>query len=259
MSESFQDRIVGALSQVQNLRLGYNVIDAGMVRDIATTTDGKIRLTLLMTPNDDADLVKQVRQALEKIDGASDVRVDVKDATEAETKPATAQNEPPAQPPRSRALPVMGQEPKSAQRAVPAPTPVSYPNLGKIIAVSSGKGGVGKSTISVNLAIGLARQGAKVGLMDADVYGPNIPRMMGVSEAPPVRGEKIIPLEAHGVKLISLGLLIDRDQPAIWRGPIIMKIVTSFCVTWTGDSSTTSSWTCRPAPATHSSRWCRRR
>jgi ATP-binding protein involved in chromosome partitioning len=64
--------------------------------------------------------------------------------------------------------------------------------------------------------------------MDADVYGPNIPRMMGVSESPPVRGEKIVPLEAHGVKLISLGLLIDRDQPAIWRGPIIMKIVTQF-------------------------------
>jgi ATP-binding protein involved in chromosome partitioning len=227
MSESFQDRIVGALAQVENRRLGYSVIDAGMVRDIATTTDGKIRLTLLMTPNDDAELVKHVRQALEKVDGASDVRVDVKDASEVEAKPAT-QPEAPAQQPRSRALPVMGQEPKSAQRAVPAPTPISYPNLGKIIAVSSGKGGVGKSTISVNIAIGLAKRGAKVGLMDADVYGPNIPRMMGVSESPPVRGEKIIPLEAHGVKLISLGLLIDRDQPAIWRGPIIMKIVTQF-------------------------------
>ncbi|HXI98017.1 MAG TPA: Mrp/NBP35 family ATP-binding protein, partial [Gemmatimonadaceae bacterium] len=94
--------------------------------------------------------------------------------------------------------------------------------------ISSGKGGVGKSTISVNIAIGLAKQGKRVGLMDADVYGPNIPRMMGVSESPPVRGEKIIPLEAHGVKLISLGLLIDRDQPAIWRGPIIMKIITQF-------------------------------
>jgi ATP-binding protein involved in chromosome partitioning len=94
--------------------------------------------------------------------------------------------------------------------------------------VSSGKGGVGKSTVSTNLAVALARSGARVGLMDADIYGPNIPRMMGVNAPPPVVNEKIIPLEAYGVKIISLGFLIDRDQPAIWRGPIVMKIVTQF-------------------------------
>jgi ATP-binding protein involved in chromosome partitioning len=114
-----------------------------------------------------------------------------------------------------------------AQRT-PAPTPVAYPNLGRIIAVSSGKGGVGKSTVAVNLAVALAATGARVGLMDADVYGPNLPRMMGVNEPPMVINERIIPLEAHGVKLISLGFLIDRDQPAIWRGPIVMKIITQF-------------------------------
>ena len=80
----------------------------------------------------------------------------------------------------------------------------------------------------MNLAVALAQQGARVGLMDADIYGPNIPRMMGVNEPPMVINEKIIPLEAHGVKVISLGFLIDRDQPAIWRGPIIMKIITQF-------------------------------
>ena len=111
---------------------------------------------------------------------------------------------------------------------MPAPTPVAYPNLGRIIAVSSGKGGVGKSTVAVNLAVALAQKGARVGLMDADIYGPNIPRMMGVNEPPMVINERIIPLEAHGVKLISLGFLIDRDQPAIWRGPIVMKIITQF-------------------------------
>jgi ATP-binding protein involved in chromosome partitioning len=102
------------------------------------------------------------------------------------------------------------------------------PNLGRIIAVSSGKGGVGKSTVSANLAVALARSGRRVGLMDADVYGPNIPRMFGVSERPPVTGGKIQPLEAYGVKLMSLGFLVERDAPAIWRGPIIMKIVTQF-------------------------------
>jgi ATP-binding protein involved in chromosome partitioning len=87
---------------------------------------------------------------------------------------------------------------------------------------------VGKSTIATNLAVALAQSGARVGLMDADVYGPNVPRMMGVNAPPAVLHEKIVPLEAHGVKVISLGFLIERDQPAIWRGPIVMKIVNQF-------------------------------
>jgi len=82
--------------------------------------------------------------------------------------------------------------------------------------------------VAVNLAVALAAGGARVGLMDADIYGPNLPRMLGVFRAPPVVDGKIIPLEAHGVKVISLGLLIDRDQPAIWRGPIVMKIIGQF-------------------------------
>jgi len=102
------------------------------------------------------------------------------------------------------------------------------PHLGKVLAVSSGKGGVGKSSVSVNLAAALALQGRRVGLMDADIYGPNIPRMMGVDRKPEVRGGKIQPLEAHGVKLMSLGFIVERDSPAIWRGPIIMKVIQQF-------------------------------
>ncbi|MFI5245111.1 MAG: Mrp/NBP35 family ATP-binding protein [Gemmatimonadales bacterium] len=128
---------------------------------------------------------------------------------------------------RKRApLPVMDEKPAAPR--VPAPTPIAYPNLGKVIAVSSGKGGVGKSTVTVNLAVALAQLGKRVGIMDADIYGPNIPRMMGVDSPPPVVDDKIQPLEAFGVKLISLGFLIERDQPAIWRGPIVMKIITQF-------------------------------
>jgi len=121
----------------------------------------------------------------------------------------------------------MDDRPAAAPRPS-VPPPVTYPGLGNIIAVSSGKGGVGKSTMAVNIATALAARGARVGLMDADVYGPNVPRMMGVNAPPPVVNEKIVPLEAHGVKIISLGFLIERDQPAIWRGPIVMKIVTQF-------------------------------
>jgi ATP-binding protein involved in chromosome partitioning len=102
------------------------------------------------------------------------------------------------------------------------------PALGKVLAISSGKGGVGKSTVSANLAAALARDGHRVGLMDADIYGPNIPRMFGRNEKPEVQGGKIQPLEAHGVKLMSLGFIVERDAPAIWRGPIIMKIIGQF-------------------------------
>jgi len=94
------------------------------------------------------------------------------------------------------------------------------------IAISSGKGGVGKSTISVNLAISLAQQGAQVGLLDADILGPNIPMMMGVDRMPPPQNRKLIPAEAFGVKFISMAFLVKPDQPLIWRGPMLHSAIT---------------------------------
>jgi ATP-binding protein involved in chromosome partitioning len=117
---------------------------------------------------------------------------------------------------------------RPAPQRPPAPTPSAFPHLGRIVAVSSGKGGVGKTTVTTNVALAMAGRGLRVGLVDADVYGPNVPRMMGVGAPPPVRNNKIVPLEAHGVRVMSLGFLIERDQPAIWRGPIVMKILTQF-------------------------------
>jgi ATP-binding protein involved in chromosome partitioning len=241
MAANLQERVTDALSRIRNNRIGANVLESEMVRDIATTTDGKVRLTLFLSPDDDATVVRDVRQTLQQVDGVTDVRVDVKDVSQARkastrpdtshqsARPATSSPAPATQKTgASRTLPVMGQEPQSQRAAVPAPTPIAYPHLGNVIAISSGKGGVGKSTVAVNLAVALAQQGARVGLMDADIYGPNIPRMMGINAAPPVENEKIIPLQAHGVKIMSLGFMIERDQPAIWRGPIIMKIITQF-------------------------------
>jgi len=225
MSDTLQERIGAALARVINPRTGADVVTSEMVRDIGTTTSGKVRLTVLLAPNDEATLVRDVRQAVEAVSGVTEVRVDVKDPAELEARSQRPAPPPHAPPPRT--LPVMNTAPTPAPRPS-APTPVAYPSLGRIIAVSSGKGGVGKSTVATNLAIALAATGARVGIMDADVYGPNVPRMMGVNAPPPVVDQKMIPLQAHGVKVISLGFLIDRDQPAIWRGPIVMKIVTQF-------------------------------
>jgi len=108
------------------------------------------------------------------------------------------------------------------------PEPVEFPHLGQVIAVSSGKGGVGKSTVTANVAVALAQNGKKVGILDADIYGPNIPRMFGRFERPEVKNQRIQPLEAFGVKLMSIGFLVDRDVAAIWRGPIIMKVLQQF-------------------------------
>ncbi|MGG6263804.1 P-loop NTPase [Leptolyngbya sp. AN03gr2] len=109
----------------------------------------------------------------------------------------------------------------------------TIPGVRTTLAISSGKGGVGKSTTSVNLAIALSLQGAKVGLLDADVYGPNIPQMLGLGhsqvntiETP--EGTRFIPLEAHGIKVMSVGLLAEPDHPLAWRGPVLHKIITQF-------------------------------
>ena len=244
MSTPLTQRIADALGRVRNPRHGRDLVSAEQVQDVATTPDGKVRFTLLLDASDEATLVREVRQTVERVPGVTDVRVDVQDPAAYAAKRATKQ-EAQREAARAvsggiapgggkglgggRALPVMDAAPqRAAPQAPAAPTPVEYPQLGRIIAVSSGKGGVGKSTLAVNMAVALAKQGARVGIMDADIYGPNLPRMLGVSEAPPVRDEKIQPLMAYGVKVISIGLLIERDQPAIWRGPIIMKVITQF-------------------------------
>jgi ATP-binding protein involved in chromosome partitioning len=111
----------------------------------------------------------------------------------------------------------------------PAQGPQPLPGVDAIIAVGSGKGGVGKTTLSVNLAVALAKMGHKVGLLDADVYGPNVPLMLGLTGQPKMAGEnRIEPLEAYGLKVISVGLLNPGDKPIIWRGPMLHQIVKQF-------------------------------
>jgi ATP-binding protein involved in chromosome partitioning len=107
--------------------------------------------------------------------------------------------------------------------------PQPLPGVNSIIAVGSGKGGVGKTTLAVNLAIALTRMGNKVGLLDADVYGPNVPLMLGSSETPSVIGEnRILPPERYGMKVISVGFLSPGDKPLVWRGPMLHSIIKQF-------------------------------
>ncbi len=112
---------------------------------------------------------------------------------------------------------------------VPVPERKPIPGVSNLVAVASGKGGVGKSTISANLAVALSKLGARVGLLDADIYGPNVGVMFGVDAPPQVNdAQKIIPFEAHGIRLISMGMLVKQGQPVIWRGPMTHKVIQQF-------------------------------
>ena len=117
--------------------------------------------------------------------------------------------------------------PRSPQpQRQPPPTPAGIPGVAQIIAVASGKGGVGKSTVAVNLALGLKRLGLKVGLLDADIYGPSVPRLLGITEKPDSDGKKLKPIEKFGIRTMSIGFLVKEDEAMIWRGPMVQSALT---------------------------------
>jgi ATP-binding protein involved in chromosome partitioning len=210
MNQKLQALVAGALTNVRNPRVDNDIISAGMVQDLTVEPDGQVSFSFIISSEDPASLVREARKAVQEVDGVAKVNITVREpdgATQRGPAPGTA--------------PVSGGAPAPPQA-------VEFPSLGTVIAVSSGKGGVGKSTVAANLGAQLAKQGKAVGIMDADIYGPNLPRLFGLNERPAVQGGKIVPLERHGVKLISLGFLIERDMPAIWRGPIVTKIIHQF-------------------------------
>ena len=110
----------------------------------------------------------------------------------------------------------------------PTPNRQLLPDVDHVLAVASGKGGVGKSTVCINLARALARSGARVGLLDADIYGPSLPLLMGVREAPEIANARILPVEAEGIAVMSIGLLTEAETPVVWRGPLLAQAVQQF-------------------------------
>lgn len=208
MTPPHLERARAALDSVINSRTGQGLLASGMIEQLTVDdATGTASFTFRLRRDDPATLVRQARQAVIAA-GLPQPKITVVD---------------PAGPPRTT-----HGAPRSVQAGVPAPTPMEVPGIGKVIAISSGKGGVGKSTVTVNIAVALAESGYRVGIIDADFYGPDMPRMFGIYEKPMTQNGRILPLEAYGVKLMSIGFMIDRDAPAIWRGPIITKILTQF-------------------------------
>jgi ATP-binding protein involved in chromosome partitioning len=242
--QSIRDRVESALGRVRPSGEEADVVSLGLVGDLQVDDEGVVSVLLGLRPSDDPSLADTVRLVLSGVKGVTraDVRTAAASATPPEgTVPAAAPK--PREPGKGRrSLPVMDPKGPAAAgaRARPAgqvsreeasrhPSEAEpLPGVKHVVAVSSGKGGVGKSTVPTNIAAAWAKKGYRVGLLDADIYGPDIPTMFGATERPRIQDDQVVPVEAHGVKLMSLGFLVDDETPAIWRGPIIMGIVRQF-------------------------------
>jgi ATP-binding protein involved in chromosome partitioning len=196
VSSPTKEQVIEQLRTVQDPELHKDLVTLNMVKDVVIS-DGTVcvhvELTTPACPLKD-QITQDVRAAVGRLEGANDVTLEFS----AQVRKA----------PRSEA---------------------NLPGVKNVLAVGAGKGGVGKSTAAVMLAVGLAREGAAVGLLDADIYGPSIPTMMGIPGAKPeVRGDTILPIESCGVRLISIGFLIEPEQAVVWRGPMVHGVITQF-------------------------------
>ncbi len=196
MSEISKDSILKALSTVQEPDLGQDLVTLNMIRNLEVE-GGDVSFTVMLTTPAcpfRAKLERDSKEAVMKVDGVKSVTVKMDSDV-----------------------------PNDGRMRGLVKTPIR-----NAIAVGSGKGGVGKSTVAVNIAVALAQSGARVGLMDADIYGPNTPTMLGVEKLPPPQGQRLIPAEVYGLKMISMGLLVKPGQPLIWRGPMLNSAIRQF-------------------------------
>ncbi len=205
---STADELRAALRAINDPASGKDIVTAGLVEGIELR--GGLVQVALLTDRAHAAAMEPVRRQVEALLSRQPGITNASAVLTAHKAP-TAASPPPPQPTGHGHGHGQGQKP-----------PLLLPEVKSIVAVASGKGGVGKSTVAVNLAVALARAGHRTGLLDADIYGPSLPRMLGLSRKPEVRGDKMIPLQAWGLSCMSIGFLVEEDTPMIWRGPMVM-------------------------------------
>jgi ATP-binding protein involved in chromosome partitioning len=209
-----EKQVLDALSTIVDAERGADIVSLGMVSGIAIR-DGNVAFSIEVEP--------ERGPRLEPLRKLAEAAVDAVPGVLSVTAVLTGQTAPRGRAaPQPQAAPTAGRP--AAHGAVPRAQRGAIPGVGAIIAVASGKGGVGKSTVAANLALGLKANGLAVGVLDADIYGPSMPRMLGISGRPRSRdGKTLQPMENYGLKVMSMGFLVPEDTPMIWRGPMVMS------------------------------------
>ena len=217
-----RDQILAALETVATPD-GTPITEAGIVQGLVIR-DGNVGFALEIDPAraNEMEVVREsAATAVRQVPGVLSV-----------TAVLTAHNEAPSSLPPPQQQQQQQSQPQSSGHQPGGKTgPLDIPGVRAIVAVASGKGGVGKSTLAVNIALGLHALGLKVGLLDADVYGPSIPRMLGLNRKPDTSdNKKLVPLDAYGIKAMSIGLIVEEDTPMIWRGPMVQSAISQMLV-----------------------------
>ncbi len=229
-----KERVLEELARIKGPNLTDNIVSLGLVSDIVMR-GGKVAFSISVDPARAGELEPLRQAAQQVVAGLPGVETVLATLTAERGPPSGPQDAPRGSPlaredvpprrpaPRSDTAPLPGKA-----RAAMGQTPVAgVPGVAAIIAVASGKGGVGKSTTAVNVALAMQALGKKVGVLDADIYGPSMPRLLGVTGKPQTIGDKMLkPLEAYGLKVMSMGFLVEEDTPMIWRGPMVMSAIT---------------------------------
>ena len=214
MAQLNSELILAALATIKDPATGKDLVEAGMIQGLQEK-DGHVAFAIEIDPARAGEM-EDVRKEAEKTVHAMDGVLTVTAVLTAEKKGEAGPPPPQAAQARAGGQGGQGQAPQAGADLLPGVT--------SIIAVASGKGGVGKSTTAVNLALGLAAEGHKVGLLDADIYGPSMPRMMGITGQPTsADGKTLDPMENYGVKVMSMGFMVDEETPMIWRGPMVQS------------------------------------